>query len=84
MTKPDNIIDALATKTGRPKVHASNAERQRAYRARKGTPVQVFLEPELLAELDAFRVRRAEKIGGDTSRAGIIAHLLRTQLLRKR
>jgi hypothetical protein len=79
----DDLLAQLA-KTGRPKVHVDNAARQRAYRARKGTPVQVFLEPELLAELDAFRTRRAERVGGDTSRATVIAFLLRTQLLRKR
>jgi hypothetical protein len=68
----------------KPKTYASAAERQAAYRARRGTPVQVLLDPELVAALDAYIARQHGDGDADATRSTVIAKVLRTQLLRKR
>lgn len=68
----------------RPKQYANAAERQAAYRARKGFPVQVLLDPELVAALDDYIARQQMDKDADASRSSVIAKLLRSQLLRKR
>lgn len=60
------------------------AQRQAAYRARKGTPVQVFMDPELLAELDAYIERQHQDRDVNATRSSVIAKLVRSSLLRKR
>lgn len=68
----------------RPAIYASAAERQAAYRARKGTPVQVLLSPELVAALDGYLARQHMDGDAQATRSTVIAKLLTTQLLRKR
>lgn len=68
----------------REKIYANAAERQAAYRARKGTPVQVLLDPELVAALDQYIERQQMNVDPDTTRSKVIARLLGQQLLRKR
>ena len=68
----------------RPKQYANAAERQAAYRARKGTPVQVFLDAELVAALDEYIARQQMDRDADATRSSVIAKVLRSQLLRKR
>jgi hypothetical protein len=68
----------------RPAIYASAAERQAAYRARKGTAVQVLLAPELVAALDAYLTRQHADGDADATRSTVIAKLLTSQLLRKR
>lgn len=63
---------------------SSGAQRQAAYRARMGVPVQVFLDAELLAELDAFIARQHQDRDVDATRSSVIAKALRNGLLRKR
>lgn len=74
----------LPGRPGRPRQYNSAAERQAAYRARKGTPVQVLLEPELVADLDAYLERQRANVDPDATRSSVIAKLLRSQLLRRR
>jgi hypothetical protein len=66
------------------KLYASSAERQAAYRARKGSAVQVLLDPELVAALDAYIARQHADGDADATRSTVIEKVLRTQLLRKR
>jgi hypothetical protein len=68
----------------RPAIYASAAERQAAYRARKGAAVQVMLDPELVVGLDAYLARQHADGDADATRSSVIAKLLRAQLLRKR
>lgn len=65
-------------------IYASQAERQAAYRARKGTPVQVLLAPELVAALDAYIARQHADGDAAATRSTVIAKLLTSQLLRRR
>lgn len=60
------------------------AQRQAAYRARKGTPVQVFLDAETLAGLDAYIARQHKDGDVSATRSSVIAKQLRSGLLRKR
>ena len=68
---------------GRPRVHASKAEANAAYRERHGI-VQVNLElPRDVAEaLDAYVSRQVD--GAGLGKSAVIVKLLRSQLLRKR
>jgi hypothetical protein len=68
----------------RPAIYASAAERQAAYRARKGAAVQVMLPADLVAGLDAYIARQHADGDVDATRASVLAKLLRAQLLRKR
>jgi len=68
-----------ATRKPRPKKYATLAEKQAAYRARKGvTAITVTLPDALAAE---FRQWLAAK---DKAPSEVIARLIQTQLLRKR
>jgi len=66
---------------GRPRIHASAADRQAAYVARKGVAISVVLPPDVADALDAYMVRhRAD----GSSRSDVLAKLISSQLLRKR
>lgn len=66
-------------KRGRPRVHASGAERQAAYLARKDVkPLTVLLPADLHAEFEAWLKFK------DLGKSAVIEKLIRTQLLRKR
>lgn len=68
---------------GRKKVYATNAEKQKAYRERKGTRVlSVELPRELYDEFDAWVTRRA--MDTETTKSQIIENVIRKQVLRKR
>ena len=71
-------------KGGRVRVYANAAERQAAYRARKGLSVSVLLEPALVDALDAYIDRQHRDGDVNATRSTVIAKLLRSQLLRKR
>lgn len=74
-----------APKRGRPAKYASEADRQAAYRARKGgRSVTVLLEPELAEAFDAYMARQHSDGNAGLTKSEAIAKLLRTQLLRKR
>lgn len=66
-------------KRGRPAVYGSMAEKAAAYRARKGIKaLTVEIPVDLHAEFEAWLTSKNKK------KSEVIAHLLRTQLLRKR
>lgn len=68
----------------REKLYESAAERQAAYRARKGAKtLAVVLPDDVAAGLDAYMKREASD-GRGRDRSTVIADLLRAQLLRKR
>lgn len=69
----------MPKKRGRPAVYGSMAEKAAAYRARKGVKaLTVEIPVELHAEFEAWLTAKGKK------KSEVIAHLLRTQLLRKR
>jgi len=85
MTPPPlHLLEPAPKRGGRPRLYESDAERQAAYRARKGTAVQVLLAPELVAALDAYIARQHADGDAEATRSSVIAKLVRTQLLRKR
>lgn len=69
----------VTKKRGRPALHASAAARQRAYVARNGIVTMTVQLPQAL---------HADFMGWlkfkDKQQSAVIAHLIRTQLLRKR
>ena len=71
----------------RPRLYSSNAEKQAAYRARKagddGATLSVILPADVAAGVRAFMEREASD-GKGRDLSEVVAHLLRTQLLRKR
>ncbi|MGK5049872.1 hypothetical protein ACQ4WP_28900 [Janthinobacterium sp. GB4P2] len=70
---------AVTKKRGRPALHADPAARQRAYMARNGiVPMTVQLPEALHAEFMTWLTSKGKK------QSTVIAHLIRTQLLRKR
>ena len=70
---------AVTKKRGRPALHADPAARQRAYMARNGiVPMTVQLPETLHAEFMTWLTSKGKK------QSTVIAHLIRTQLLRKR
>jgi hypothetical protein len=74
-----------APKRGRPAKYSSDAERQAAYRARKGgRSITVVLDDELGAAFDAYIARQHRDGNAALTKSEAIAKLLRTQLLRKR
>jgi hypothetical protein len=69
----------VTKRRGRPALHADTAARQRAYMARKGiVALTVQLPEELNVELKTWLNSKNKK------QSEVIAHLIRTQLLRKR
>lgn len=69
----------VTKKRGRPAIHANPAARQRAFVARNGLEqLNVWLPEDLHAEFKAWLTSKGKK------QSTVIAHLLRTQLLRKR
>lgn len=80
------VGDEVAPKRGRgrPRVHADEAARKAAHRARHGTrQLNVDLPADLFDRLDAY-VTRQSMDGAGLTRAQIIAKLIDGQLLRKR
>ncbi len=73
-------------KAGRPAKYASAAERQAAYRARKGNVkgLAVDLPADLMAELGEYMKRQHMNVDPDLTLAQVVEKLLRQQLLRKR
>lgn len=69
----------VTKKRGRKAIHADPAARQRAYMARNGiVPMTVQLPEALHAEFMTWLTSKGKK------QSTVIAHLIRTQLLRKR
>lgn len=60
------------------------AERQAAYRARKGATVSLILPDDVKAGLDAYLARQQANGDADATLSSVVAKLLRAQLLRKR
>ena len=70
---------AVTKKRGRPALHADPAARQRAYMARTGSVPMTGQLPEALhTEVMTWLTSKGKK------QSTVIAHLIRTQLLRKR
>lgn len=66
-------------KRGRKRLYANEAEKQAAFRARHNVkPLTVMLPADLRAEFEAWIAAKGK------NKADVIAHLIRTQLLRKR
>ena len=65
-------------------VASSGAARQAAYRARKGVPVQIFIDPSVLEGLDRYIERQHQDRDVNATRSSVIGKLLRAELLRKR
>lgn len=75
---------AVPAKKGRPRVYASDAEKQAAYRERNDlVQMNVSLPRDVVEALDAYMARHVRD-GAGMSKGAVIAKLLRTQLLRKR
>ncbi|MCX7289720.1 hypothetical protein [Janthinobacterium sp.] len=69
----------VTKKRGRKAIHANAAARQRAYVARNGLVVMAVQLPEALhADFMAWLKFK------DKQQSAVVAHLIRTQLLRKR
>ncbi|WP_300750627.1 hypothetical protein [Janthinobacterium sp.] len=76
---PGIKLPMVAKKRGRPALHASAAARQRAYVARNGiVPITVQLPEALHGDFMAWLKFK------DKKQSAVIAHLILTQLLRKR
>lgn len=60
------------------------AQRQAAYRARKGKQVAVLLPDDVKAGLDAYLARQRMDVDDSITQSDVIVKLLRAQLLRKR
>lgn len=65
-------------------VRMTAAQRQAAYRARKGKQVNVMLPDDVKAGLDAYLVRQHMDVDPTLTQSDVIVKLLRAQLLRKR
>lgn len=69
----------VTKKRGRPAIHADPAARQRAFIARNDiAAITVYLPRALHAEFMAWLKSK------DKQQSAVVAHLIRTQLLRKR
>ncbi len=78
-------VPAVAKKRGRPAIYGSAAERQAAYRARKGGKSYSIQIPEDCAEaFDAYLKRQRMDVNPDLSVADVIEKLIRNQFMRKR
>ncbi len=74
----------VAKKPGRPRVYASEADKQAAYLERHGkVQCNVTLPKDIAKALDAY-VARSARDGEALTKSQVVAKLLRTQLLRKR
>ncbi len=60
------------------------AQRQAAYRARKGKQLNVLLPDDVKAGLEAYLVRQHSDGQADLTVSDVVVKLLRAQLLRKR
>lgn len=86
MRHPDDTVTAeipglkpLKVSKPRPRKYASEAEKQAAYRDRKGvTAMTIQLPNGVAAEFEAWLTSKGKK------KSAVIAHLIQTQLLRKR
>ena len=78
-SKATSIVTVVTKKRGRPALHADPADRQRAYMARNGiVPMTVQLPEALHEEFMTWLTSKGKK------QSTVIAHLIRTQILRKR
>lgn len=69
---------------GRPRVHATDADRKAAYRERKRlVQLTVSVSAEVAEAFDSY-VQRQMRDGAGLSKQAVIEKLLRTQVLRKR
>lgn len=76
---PNDESPVVTKKRGRPAIHADAAARQRAYVARNGIVTMTVQLPQALhADFMAWLKFK------DKQQSAVIAHLIRTQLLRKR
>jgi hypothetical protein len=81
------IADLLEhRKEGRDVVRVARtpAERQAAYRARKGQQLNIILPPDIKAALDDYMARHRADHDAAVTVSDVVCKLLRTQLLRKR
>ena len=83
MKQPDDNqtqeLSGVEPKPARAKKYATPAEKQAAYRARKGvTAVTVMLPNDVAVEFAAWLEAKGKKP------SAVITHLIKTQLLRKR
>lgn len=60
---------------GRPRIHETAAARQAAYRAKKGQAVQVYLPPDLVADLDAHIQHKQLRDRSEVLAAALKRHL---------
>ena len=60
---------------GRPRIHENKAARQAAYRERKGKSVQVFLPPQLVADLDDLIQEKQLRDRSEVLAAALKRHL---------
>lgn len=73
----------LEPRRGRPRKYANDAEKQKAYRERKGLGIlTIQLPKELLERFTAWVQKRAQDT--DTSVSKVIENVIEKQVLRKR
>jgi hypothetical protein len=79
------VVEQAPKKRGRPAIYANAAERQAAYRQRKGGKSYSIIIPEDCAEaFDAYLKRQRMDVNPDMSVADVIEKLIRNQFMRKR
>lgn len=83
---PEVACPAVAAKKrGRPAKYASAAERQAAYRARKGGQSVALIVPDDVAEgIREYLKRQHMDVNPDMTMSDVIVKLVRQQLMRKR
>jgi len=74
------VIQAVVTSDA----SLTRAQRQAAYRARKGKQVNVLLPDDVKLGLDAYMQRQHMDVDASLTQSDVIVKLLRAQLLRKR
>lgn len=84
MIETNEVATPASKRGGRPRQYATAAERQAAYRARKGQTLTVQLDSDTMAGLRAYLAR--QHMDGDASLtlSDVVARLVRNQLLRRR
>ena len=84
MIETNEVATPAPKRGGRPRKYATAAERQAAYRARKGETLTVQLDADIMAGLREYLERQHRDGDPSMTLSDVVARLVRTQLLRRR